>query len=239
MATVVVIGLGSFGCRVVQELIEHKNADLIILDKDREIVEKYKSFALNAFICDALNEETLGRIVPKDADAVVVDLSNSLETSILVTNHLKNIGIKQIIVKAKSDEHGNILKLVGASKIIYPDLDAAQNITPVIICKDLFSYIEISSNFAIAEVGLIKGFENKTLLEISFRQKFNLNVIGIKKDENAKIEIPKPNDILKENYILVVAGTPDAIKNYSEKHRNINKDNSNKGFIFKMLSSKG
>ena len=40
MATVAVIGLGTFGCRVTEELID-ADADIIIIDKDREVVEKY------------------------------------------------------------------------------------------------------------------------------------------------------------------------------------------------------
>ncbi len=41
MISIAIIGLGTFGCRVLEELIP-TSADLIILDKDREIVEKYK-----------------------------------------------------------------------------------------------------------------------------------------------------------------------------------------------------
>ena len=57
MTTIAVIGLGSFGCRIVEELIETQ-AELIILDRDREIVEKYKNSVVNAYITDAISEET-------------------------------------------------------------------------------------------------------------------------------------------------------------------------------------
>ena len=87
MTTIAVIGLGSFGCRIVEELIETQ-AELIILDRDREIVEKYKNSVVNAYITDAISEETLKKVIPLDINAAIVDLGSQLESSILVTNHL-------------------------------------------------------------------------------------------------------------------------------------------------------
>lgn len=218
MATVAVIGLGTFGCRVTEELID-ADADIIIIDKDREVVEKYKNSVLNAYITDALSEETLRKVIPQDIDAAIVDLGNLLESSILVTNHLKKIGVSHIIVKARSNEHGEILKLVGATKIIYPDLDAAIHITPMILNNSLFNYMQLSENFAIAEVEVHEDSDKKTLAESSLREKFYLNVIGIRLPEEKEIISPTANTILEKGMILLVAGPTQAIKEYSDKHK--------------------
>ena len=116
MVTIAVIGLGTFGSSVTEALLD-TDTELVILDKDRDIVEKYKNSVTNAYITDAISEATLEKVIPPDVNAAVVDLGSQLETSILVTNHLKKLGVPQIIVKARSDEHGEILKLVGATKI--------------------------------------------------------------------------------------------------------------------------
>lgn len=218
MNTVAVVGLGSFGCCITEELIE-AGADLIIIDKDREVVEKYKSSVLNAYITDAISEQTLKKVIPQDIDAVVVDLGNLLESSILVTSHLKKIGVKNIIVKARSDEHGEILKLVGATRIVYPDFDAAMHVTPLLLYKDLFNYMQVSENFAIAEVVVHEDIDGKTLAESMLRQNYNLNVIGIRDSESLEIESPTANTILTTGMILLVAGSTDSIKEYSKKYR--------------------
>ena len=57
MVTIGVIGLGTFGCRVVEEL-SHMEADIIIVDRNRDVIEKYKDVAKDAYITDAINEET-------------------------------------------------------------------------------------------------------------------------------------------------------------------------------------
>ena len=109
MVSIAVIGLGNFGCRVLDELIDSE-ADIIIIDRDREIVEKYKERVRDAYITDAINQEALKKMIPDDIDSVVVDLGGQLESSILVTNYLHKFGVRRIIVKAKSDEQGEILK---------------------------------------------------------------------------------------------------------------------------------
>lgn len=217
MVTIAIIGLGTFGCRVIDELIE-TDADLIILDKDREVVEKYKNSVVNAYITDAISEDTLKKVIPQDINAAIVDLGSQLESSILVTNHLKKIGIKNIIVKAKSNEHGEILKLVGATKIIYPDLDAAIHITPLLLSSALMNYIQLSENFAIAEIKVRKEIEGKTLAECALRQNYGINVIGYRTEDESEIQnASSPTMILKPEMILIVSGTTEEIRNYSER----------------------
>jgi len=109
------IGISKFGRRVLEELID-TGCEILIVDKDRAVVETYKEQVTSAYIADVLNEETIRKIIPKTIDAAVVDLGDNIEASILVTNYLKKMGIREIIVRAESNEHGEILELVGASQ---------------------------------------------------------------------------------------------------------------------------
>ena len=127
--------------------------------------------------------------------------------------------IPQIIVKARSDEHGEILKLVGATKIIYPDYDAAVHIAPMLLSSALFNYMQLSENFAIAEVKVRKEIEGKTLAESSLRQKYSLNVIGIRQEGSDEIKAAAdPLLVLDNQMILLVAGMPQSILNYTDRH---------------------
>ena len=82
MVTIAVIGLGTFGSSVTEALLD-TDTELVILDKDRDIVEKYKNSVTNAYITDAISDSTLKKVVPPDVNAAVVDLGSQLETSIL------------------------------------------------------------------------------------------------------------------------------------------------------------
>ncbi len=233
MVSIAIIGLGTFGIRVLEEL-QSFDADIIIVDKDREVIEKYKDMVRDAYITDAINDVLLKKIIPEDIDSVVVDLGKQLESSILVTNFLHKLKVKNIIVKALSDEHGEILKLVGASLVIFPDLDSAQRITPLLFSHSLLNYTQISSKFILAEVKIIDELVGKTLAESKLRTKYNLNLIAIRR--NAEDEfgfVLDPAFKFEKQLRLLVAGSPEAIHNFLGE--DIPDDSKGKFFLSKLF----
>ena len=217
MVTIGVIGLGTFGCRVVEEL-SHMEADIIIVDRNRDVIEKYKDVANDAYITDAINEETLKRIFPSDIDSVVIDLGDQLESCILVTNLLSKMNVQEIVVKAKTEQQGEILKLVGATTIVYPDLDAAMNITPLLVSSVMLNYMQISEELAIAEIVCAKELVGKTLAQSGLRQVYNLNLMAYRTNVKEKhVFVNSPSLILKEDMLLLVAGSEKSIQSYVSK----------------------
>ena len=211
------IGLSSFARRIIDEL-EAYPCDLLLIDKDPEAIELYKEKAARCFVADVLNEETIRQLVPEDIDGVVLDPGDRIEVSILVTNYLKKMGIKKIFVRAETDEHGEILNLVGADHVIYPNREAAKRIAPMLLTSRLFNYMPISNNLVIAEVKAPETLFGKNLIEANLRKTLNLNVIAVRKEnqpeefhfQQAEYQIA-PGDVLllagKEENVRSFAGT--------------------------------
>lgn len=217
MLQVAIIGMGTFGTRMLEELNEI-DAEVIILDKDREVIDKYKEFARDAYVTDAINQAALEKIVPTDIDAVIVDLSGALEVSIMATVFLHKIKIKEIIVKARSDEHGEILKMLGATRIVFPDLDAAQRIVPLLASKALFNYMQITDEFALAEIGVLTELIGKSLGESNIRAEYGLNVVAYRAEPpSAFTFIADGSFRFSSSNVLLVAGTEKAIQAYIDK----------------------
>ena len=53
---------------------------------------------------------------------------SGFEASLLVTLYLKQLGVKQVVVKAASDVHGRILESVGADTVVFPEKDMGQRL---------------------------------------------------------------------------------------------------------------
>lgn len=224
-----IIGLGSFGLRMLDELLGITD-EIIIIDKDREIVEKYKDKAQASYITDAINEQALKKIIPEKIDAVIVDLGGKVEVSIMTTNYLKKMGVREIIVKAQSDEHGEILRMVGATSIVYPDLEAAKRITPLLASSLLFKYLPISQHFAFAEVAANASVIGKSLVEANIRKEFSLNVVAIRKRDSENIQFASdPSYVFAEDDVLLVAGEDESIAKFSKEEISANRK---KGFSF-------
>ncbi len=231
-----IIGLGTFGLRMLEELLTITN-EIIIIDKDREIIDRYKDYAKAAFISDVINEAALKRIVPPEIDAAIVDLGGKIEVSIMTTNYLKKMGIKEILVKAQTDEHGEVLEMVGATEVIYPDLEAAKRITPMLASSSLFNYLPISNNLALAEVQANEHCVGMSLLDANLRKAWKLNVVAMrKKDSDDFFFINDPAYLFTNQDILLVAGKEEDIFRFSKTINTENK--SNLSTVFRRIFSR-
>ncbi len=220
-----IIGLGAFGLRMLEELLEITN-EIIIIDKDKDIIDKFKDLAKAAYITDAINEAALVRIIPPEIDAVIVDLGGKIEVSIMTTNYLKKMGIKNIIVKAQTDEHGEVLAMVGATRVIFPDQEAAKRIVPMLASSFLFNFMPISANLALAEVQANDNCIGKTLLEANLRKMFHLNVVAMRKlDKEEFFFINDPSYVFLDEDVLLVAGDEKNINNFSRNPEKATKQN--------------
>ncbi len=88
--------------------------------------------ARNAFIVASYDEKTLRGVLPERIDVAVVDLMENLEATIMATYALKKMGIEEIVVKTDSDERSEILTIVGATRIVQSDREAAARIVPLL-----------------------------------------------------------------------------------------------------------
>ena len=202
----VIVGLGSFGVRVLEKLSEATD-QIIIIDKDKEIIEKYKDLASKSFIADALNRQALSRIIPESIDVAIVDVGDNIEAAIIVTNALKKIGAGKIIVRAETEERGEILEVVGATMIVYPAKEAATKIVPMLVSSSLFSFMAISPSLVLAEIGVPERYVGSTLVEANFRQSKGINVVAIRKEKGDEYEYFDPRYRLMADDVMLCAGT--------------------------------
>jgi trk system potassium uptake protein TrkA len=210
-----IIGIGRFSRRMLEELAD-AGCEILLIDKDREVVDLYKDKVAATFIADVLSEEVIKKLVPASVDAAIVDLGDNLEASILVTNYLKKLGVGRIITKAESEQHAEILDLVGATDIIFPNREAARRIAPLLLSSLLFSYLPISRDFAIAEIKVPGKYVGKTLIEANLRQQHHMNVIALRKDSAGEYTYFLPDYRLQADDLLLVAGKEDDITEFAQ-----------------------
>jgi trk system potassium uptake protein TrkA len=210
-----VIGLGSFGIWVLEELLA-VDVEVLIIDKSEEVVTEYRNRVHASYVADAIREETIKSIIPKDIDAAIIDLGDKTDVSILVANYLKKLGVKCIIAKAESDEHGEILDLVGATDIIYPNREAAARIMPPLLSDVMFSYLPISEKLVLSEIRFPQRLLGSTLIDAQVRQKHGLNVIAVKPGGLGEFEFVSADYEIGEDDTFLVVGAQEDLSEFGE-----------------------
>ena len=204
MAGYLVIGLGTFGRSIAQTLYENGKMVLAI-DQQEERVQKVidDEIASDAITLDVTDENSIKKVVNDDFDTAFVCIGNNTQSSVFITVILKEIGIKTIICKAKNELQGKILKKIGATSVVYPEETMAKETALGVIRPNITEHFKFSEKYRMFEIKAPKDFVGKNLIELNLRNKYEMNIIGIKSKEELNI-MPLPNTAISESDILLV-----------------------------------
>jgi trk system potassium uptake protein TrkA len=206
MKRVVVIGLGIFGFNIAKDLYEN-GIEVIAVDKDKEVVQKIKDFSTKAVLADGTDKEVMESIGIQEDDVVIISFGENLAASTLITLHLKEMKVKNIIVKAPNEDHKHVLEKVGATEVIIPEREIADKVAKSIISPNILDYIPLSEDYTISEIVPPASFMGKTIGELHLRSKHHIEVIAIREMLPERLTmVPRADFVIKDSDVLVVIG---------------------------------
>jgi trk/ktr system potassium uptake protein len=203
---VVVVGLGIFGFNIAKDLFEN-GFEVIAIDKNKDVVNRIRDFSTKAVLADATDRELLEMIGIQPDDIVIISFGEDLAASTLLTLHLKEMNIKNILVKAPNEDHKRILEKVGATEVIIPEKAMASKVAKSLISPNVLDFLPVSEDFTISEVAPPAGFLGKTLADLRLRGKYHVEVIAVRDVLSDKIQlVPRADFVIKDSDILIVIG---------------------------------
>lgn len=217
------IGLGNFGFNISKALVEN-GCEVLGIDISNDIVEHAKDYISHAIIADATNKDVLESLSLQEYDAAIVSIGQEMAPSILIALYLIENKVPQIIVRAVSEDHGKILKMIGVTDVIFPEQDMAIRLANKLSQKNAVDYLPIGQDYSIVEVIPPASFIGKSLKDLQIASRFNCQVIGIKpataddeplnsiKKQDAIKIAPTANDVVTENSILIIIGKDEDIQ---------------------------
>lgn len=207
-----VIGLGNFGFFATKALYEDGN-EVIAIDLDKSKVQAIDAYCSEAIVLQATDKEKLKALGLENMDGVIVSTGTKISTSILICNYLQEIGVKKILVKAQDEDHGKILKKVGATEIIHPERDMAVRVSRSLSQPNVMDFIPLSDDYDLVQVDPPKEFIGKSLKTLNLRARYNIHIIAIKElvPENF-ILVPHADFVIKDSDILMILGKSEDIR---------------------------
>jgi trk system potassium uptake protein TrkA len=202
--------LGIFGYNVVKNLF-NAGIDVIAIDKNKDAVQRVRDCSTKAILADGMDKSVMDSIGIREDDVVIVSFGEDLAASTLITLHLKQLDVKNIIVKAPNEEHKLVLERVGASEVIIPEKEMARKVARSLVSPNLIDYIPLSDNYMICEIAPSKQFIGKSLSDVHMRSKHHVDVIAIRDTLTDKVQMVSPDYRMKDSDILVVIGKSDYI----------------------------
>lgn len=209
-----VIGLGRFGGSICEEL-NAEGMKVLAIDVNEHRVNEFKNIASHAVIADSTDEAALKELGIKNVDHVIVAIGDDIQSSILTTVILAEMGIEKITVKAQNDYHEKILNKIGANHVVHPERDMGKRIAHSFISSNILDYLELSEDHSMVEVKVGRKMEGKTLVDLNIRAKYGCNVVAIKQGKEMNVS-PIAEYTLRENDILIVIGADKDISRFEK-----------------------
>jgi trk system potassium uptake protein TrkA len=213
-----VIGLGRFGQKLAIALAM-SGAEVIAIDKNREEIELITDQVSHAVRLDSTDEEALKAQGVDKVDVAIIGIGQGgggFEAAILTVVNLRQMGVKQIYARAEGPIAGEVFSKVGATEVIYPEIESAQRWAFKLIAPQIGEKIDFAPGYSLARVKAPASFDGKTVMDLQLRQKYSVNLVLIKrgeyatkeKDQKGKIiNVPMPSTVIYQDDILMIAGS--------------------------------
>ncbi len=183
MKTVLIIGMGTVGKYLAYRMQELGN-EVMIVDKNEERIQELS----------------------------VVTIGESSYASLDITALLKELGAKYVITKAKHARQAEFLKKIGADEVFFPEREIAEKLAVRYNAKNIFDYIELTSEYSIFELPILKEWEGKGIHELNIRRIYHVNIIAVKREE-VLIPLSGEDLIFQENdHIVIIGKSSDAFR---------------------------
>ncbi len=206
MKRVVVIGLGIFGFNLAKDLFE-AGVEVIAIDKSKDMVQNIRDYSTKAIVADATDKEVMEAIGLEENDVVIISFGEDLAASTILTLHLKEMNLKNIIVKAPNEDHKRILEKVGATEVVIPEREMAGKVARSLISPNVMDFIPLTREYTICEIAPPKSFIGRSIGDIQLRKKFNIGLLASRDVLTDEITmIPGGDFVVKDSDILVVIG---------------------------------
>ena len=211
MKTVAVIGLGKFVFYIAKSF-SRLDVKVIAVDNDEKKVQEISEYVDNSYIIDSTSKIALEEIGIYNLNTVIVSIGENIEASILTVMALKDLNNQNIIAKAITSTHGEILSKIGAFKVIYPEKIAGRMLVKKLIDNITIEEIDISNTIKIIKLVANENFLYKKISEIESQFK-DLKIISYKTDGIWSMKID-PDYKIKKDDLLVFLGESKYIKDF-------------------------
>ncbi|MHC4495625.1 MAG: potassium channel family protein [Planctomycetota bacterium] len=184
-----VIGLGRFGKKLAVALAM-SGAEVIAIDKNREAIELLTDQVSHAVRLDSTDEEALKAQGIDKVDVAIIGIGQGtgrgFESAILTVVNLRQMGVKRIYARAEDLIAGEVFSKVGATEVIYPEIESAQRWAYKLIAPQIGEKIDFAEGYSLARIKAPASFDGKTVMDLQLRQKYSVNLVLINESGSDK-----------------------------------------------------
>ncbi|WP_297967671.1 TrkA family potassium uptake protein [uncultured Anaerovibrio sp.] len=209
-----ILGMGRFGISLAVTL-EQMGYEVLCVDVDENLVSKLADQVSRIVSFDIRDSRAFDQAGMESFDTVIISTKN-LEASLMATMLCKERNIPDIVVKAIDERHAEMAKKMGATQIVFSELEMAKRLALHLVAPNVKDYIEIDGDIKIINFNVPEELWGKNLVEANLRAQFGLNVIAIIHEGKTLITPPPTYEFHAGDKIFAI-GSSEVLAKFKEK----------------------
>ena len=216
MKTFVVIGLGRFGTAIAAEL-SGLGHEVLAVDQSEELVQGVSGRVTHAVAGDARDPAVLRALGVRNYDCAIVAVGADVGNSALITLNLKELGVPQVICKAKSHVHRRVLEKIGADRVVFPEHEMGVKLAQGLSSSNVLNFIELSEDFGIVETAVPKEWHYETIQNLDVRARYKVNIIAVRRGKDGALNVaPGASYVIEPGDAVVALGRTEDINHLQD-----------------------
>lgn len=213
---IVVIGLGRFGSSLAHTLVD-MGYEVLGVDFSDDKVQEHAGALTHVVQADTTSERALRQIGAADAVTVVVCIGTDVESSVLTTTALVDLGVGNIWAKAITDAHGRILQRVGAHHVVFPEAEMGNRVAHL-VTGQMLEYMQLDDDFVIAELIAPDELVGVELGASNLRARYKVTVVCVK-PSGGQFTYADRTTVLHDTDLIVIAGHRADVERFTDHKR--------------------
>ena len=212
---VAVIGLGTFGAAVAQDLSGYGH-HVIGVDLDAGRVNALADAVAQAVIADARDEGALRDAGADQCAVAVVAIGENLEANLLCTMNLRLLEVPVIWVKSRSRTHRRILRKIGAQRIVNPEMEMGRQVAQRIHNPYVADYMTAGHGKAVVSFGVPERAVGRRLADLRLADRHAIECLGVLRDPGL-VRVSEDPTLEAEDTLLLLGRRQD-LQRFGEAH---------------------
>ncbi len=186
--------------------------DVMVVDRDRDIIDAMSERFTDANICDCTNEAVIRALGVDNFDICFVTIGEDFQASLVITSLLKKHGARKIVAKANQDIQAELLRTIGADEIVNAEEELADNLAVRYNSDNIFDYVPLTDEYSMFEIPIPTDWQGKTLIELDIRRRYSINVIAVKNGKTMNPNLGAQYRFTENDHILVIGKSDEVFR---------------------------
>jgi trk system potassium uptake protein TrkA len=204
---ILVIGLGTFGGMIARELTVLGH-EVLGCDRDPVVVADAAPHLTQVVQLDATDVDAIRAIGPTDFDVAIVALDR--QTTIFTTMVLEQLEVRSILARAQSELDAEILRRVGADRVLLIDQQMASWVARTIDLAGALDFIRLSDGIGAVHMAIPPGAVGSTVGTIKARRP-DLSIVALHRGDEV-IMRPPDDAVLQAGDTALLVGPDDSFR---------------------------